>query len=103
MWIKLHAESIEAGFGKLPFEAFAAKLTGKIAAVILISLPADNDDPIDEPAPQEHAAQRIWKSLRIAESRPRPQTQDRSINKKNVNEQRGENEAERHVGSDSLE
>src|SRR6516165_9742010 len=69
--MQLHAQRIQASFGKLPFQAFAAQFAREVALIVTVGLPCAYDDPVDEPVPEEHAAQSVRKKVRIAEYRPR--------------------------------
>src|SRR5215831_15884747 len=93
MRVQLHAQRVQASFRELPLESFAGKLARKIAPIVLISLPGADNDPINEPVPQEHAAQCIRKRLRIAQSRQGTEAQERFDCEKNVDEQRSEKQA----------
>src|SRR5262245_9801027 len=101
--IELHAQHVQASLGKLTLKTFATEFAGKVSAVVLVGLPSADNEPIDEPAPEEHSAERVRKSLRIAQRRPGAKTEQGSICQENVNKQRSEKQAEKCVSSDSLE
>src|SRR5215510_12040467 len=67
MWIQLHSKRVQTSLGEVLFQTLQTQFSGNIVIVIVICLPASQNQPIDEPVPEKHASQRIDKK---ADTRP---------------------------------
>ena len=100
MRIELHPQGIQTSLGELAFQPRHPQLARQIAFVILVHLPGAGDQPVDEPAPQEHAAKRHEKRLRVVDRGPPLEAHERQHRGEDIDVGRGDGKAEQTVEQD---
>ena len=97
MRIELQPQVVEPRLREPALETLPAQLAGHEALVVVEREPAAEDHPVDQPAPQVHAAQRIGDQLRGENCGPGDEVHRRAQRGPDVHIEHGEGEAEPDV------
>jgi hypothetical protein len=98
--IQLHPQCIQTSLGEAAFQPLHPQFTRQVTLVVLVGLPGAHNQPVDQPAPQEHAAKGHEQRLRIVGRAPRFDAKERQHRGEHVNVGCGDRQAEEEMQED---